>query len=428
MNCTSHVFIIRHRWTAADLQRLDAVSRSPIQASLAEGIEGSFTIRAFGKNDHFASEFREYMNDNSSAMLNFVASRRWLSVRLETLGALVTLSASFFISTFNKQLGLTPGLSGLLLVWAGMLTTTLGFLLNAFSEAEAAITSIERIHSMEILPQEASMITPNEKKTDRSWPRKGVLVFDNVSLRYRPGLPLSLDGLSFTLQHATRVAVVGRTGAGKSTLAAALFRLVEIEEGTITLDGVDLSKLGLSDVRGRNNGMFILPQDPAVFQGTIQTNLDPFALHDDDSVIKALELVKFPGVRAGRTLLSQRVEEGGSNFSAGEKQLLCLARAMLAKPRLLVLDEATSAVDGPTDELVQRMLRSRFSDTTLLTIAHRLNTIIDYDTVIVMDKGKVAEINSPRVLLSKEDGIFTAMVNATGPESSAQLKLMAKTN
>lgn len=161
-----YFLVVRHyRWTAADLQRLDAVSRSPIQASLAEGIEGSFTIRAFGKNDHFASEFREYMNDNSSAMLNFVASRRWLSVRLETLGALVTLSASFFISTFNKQLGLTPGLSGLLLVWAGMLTTTLGFLLNAFSEAEAAITSIERIHSMEILPQEASMITPNEKKT-----------------------------------------------------------------------------------------------------------------------------------------------------------------------------------------------------------------------------------------------------------------------
>ena len=220
--------------------------------------------------------------------------------------------------------------------------------------------------------------------------------------------------------------VVGRTGAGKSTLASALFRLVEIEGGAITLDGVDLSKIGLSDVRGRKNGMFILPQDPSVFAGTIQTNLDPFALHDEKDVIKALELVKFPGVHAETTLLRQNVEEGGSNFSAGEKQLLCLARAMLAKPRLLVLDEATSAVDGPTDEFVQRMLRSQFSDTTLLTIAHRLNTIIDYDAVIVMDKGKVAELGSPKELLSKADGLFTAMVHATGPGSSAQLKLMAK--
>ena len=300
------------------------------------------------------------------------------------------------------------------------MTTTLGFLIQAFGEAEAAITSIERMHSLETLPQEKSMVTSEENKVDKFWPKRGDLVFENVSLRYRPGLPLSLDGMSFKVDHGDRCAIVGRTGAGKSTLASALFRLVEIEEGKISLDGVDLSTLGLSDVRGRRNGMFILPQDPAVFSGTIRTNLDPFLVHNDEELIRALELVKFP-----QRILNKTVEEGGGNYSAGEKQLLCLARAMLANPRLLVLDEATSSVENATDEKVQEMLRTQFPNTTLLTIAHRLNTIIDYDVIIVLDKGRVAEMGSPRDLLSSP-GIFTDMVNATGVESAAQLKLLAK--
>lgn len=246
------------------------------------------------------------------------------------------------------------------------------FLINAFSEAEAAITSIERMHAMELLPQEKSMETSSEYKVDPSWPRKGVLKFSDVKMRYRPELPLALTGLSFSLEHGQRCAVVGRTGAGKSTITAALFRLVEIESGSISLDGVDLSQLGLADVRGRPGGMFILPQDPVLFKGNVRSNLDPFSSHDDEDVLQALEQVSFPGVSASRdTVLDNTVDEGGDNFSAGEKQLLCLARAMLVRPRLLVLDEATSSVDHTTDELVQRMLRSHFPDTTLLTIAHR---------------------------------------------------------
>ena len=241
-----YVIVVRHyRWSAADLQRLDAVSRSPIQASLAEGLNGSTTIRAFRKNDYFLNLFQKNINDNSSAMLNFVSSRRWLAVRLETLGAFVTLAACLFVSTMNKQLGLSPGLSGLLIIWATTMTVTLSFLINAFSETEAAITSIERMHSMEMLPQEKSMVTSENNKVDGSWPRKGTLEFNNVALRYRTGLPLSLDGLSFKVQHGERCAVVGRTGAGKPTITTALFRLVEIEQGTISLDGVDLSTLGL---------------------------------------------------------------------------------------------------------------------------------------------------------------------------------------
>mmetsp|Transcript_2191 Transcript_2191/g.4688 ORF Transcript_2191/g.4688 Transcript_2191/m.4688 type:complete len:1358 (+) Transcript_2191:142-4215(+) len=421
-----YVLVLRHyRWSATDLQRLDAVSRSPIQAALSEALDGSTTIRAFRKNDYFLNQFQQYINDNSAAMLCFVSSRRWLAIRIEILGAIITLASCLFISTLYEQMGLSPGLSGFLILWSTTMTITLGFLISAFSDAEAAITSIERLHSMEILPQEKSMI--NDKvSVDPSWPRKGELEFKNVALRYRPGLPLSLNGLSFKVQHGSRCAVVGRTGAGKSTITTALFRLVEIEQGTILLDGIDLSTMGLSDVRGRPNGMFILPQDPAIFSGTIESNLDPFSSHTSDDILNALKLIQFPGIHRGTDLLKDTVEEGGASFSAGEKQLLCLARAMLANPRLLVLDEATSAVDGTTDEFVQRMLRSQFPDTTLLTIAHRLNTIIDYDAVIVMDKGKVSEFGSPRHLLEDKDGVFTSMVNATGPNSSSQLKQMAR--
>ncbi|EJK49638.1 hypothetical protein THAOC_31466, partial [Thalassiosira oceanica] len=406
--------------------RLDAVSRSPIQASLAEGLDGAFTIKAYGKNSFFAAQFQQHNNGNSAAMLNFVASRRWLAVRIESMGAVVILCASLFISVFTEQLGLTPGLTGLLLVWASGFTVVLSFLITSFSEAEAAITSMERMHDLEQLLQESCMETACENAVDVTWPAQGELAFRDVSMRYREGLPLSLEDLSFTVEPRQRCAVVGRTGAGKSSLTAALFRLVEIERGRITLDGVDLSTLGLKDVRGRRNGMFILPQDPAVFSGTIRTNIDPFNIHEESDILSALASVKFPGTQDGVALLDKVVEEGGSNFSVGELQLLCLARAMIASPRLLVLDEATSAVDGETDEFVQRMIRSQFPNTTLLTIAHRLITIIDYDRVIVMDKGRVAEEGSPRELLMDEDGIFTAMVNATGPDSAAQLRRMAK--
>ncbi|EJK45519.1 hypothetical protein THAOC_35867, partial [Thalassiosira oceanica] len=330
-----YIIILRHyRWSAADLQRLDAVSRSPIQASLAEGLDGAFTIKAYGKNSFFAAQFQQHNNGNSAAMLNFVASRRWLAVRIESMGAVVILCASLFISVFTEQLGLTPGLTGLLLVWASGFTVVLSFLITSFSEAEAAITSMERMHDLEQLPQESCMETACENAVVETWPAQGELAFHDVSMRYREGLPLSLEDLSFTVEPRQRCAVVGRTGAGKSSLTAALFRLVEIERGKITLDGVDLSTLGLKDVRGRRNGMFILPQDPAVFSGTIRTNIDPFNIHEESDILNALASVKFPGAQDGVALLDKVVEEGGSNFSVGELQLLCLARAMIASPRL----------------------------------------------------------------------------------------------
>jgi ABC-type multidrug transport system fused ATPase/permease subunit len=214
--------------------------------------------------------------------------------------------------------------------------------------------------------------------------------------------------------------------SGKTSLTASLFRLVEIESGRITLDGVDLAKIGLSDVRGRSNGLRILPQDPVLYSGTLRDCIDPFQCESDEKIIEALQAVNHNGSRSrGASILQDRVEEGGSNFSVGERQLLCLARAIVEEPRVLCLDEATASVDRTTDTFIQSMLRTRFQNTTLLTVAHRLHTVMDYDVVLVMDQGKCIEFGSPKRLLENPIGTFTAFVDATGPESAAELRDIA---
>ena len=254
----------------------------------------------------------------------------------------------------------------------------------------------------------------------------GHLSFDNVCFRYRDGLPLALNGLSFTVKTGQRVGICGRTGAGKSTITAALFRLCELETGKITLDDQDLSALGLGDVRGRKNGMCIIPQDPVLFSGSLRECLDPWGMSTDDEILEAIVTVQVADARnRGLETLEDFVDEGGRNYSVGERQLLCLARALLAKPKVLVLDEATASVDGETDAFIQQMIRERFKGTTLLTIAHRLNTIMDYDKVLVMAKGKVGEFGSPKELLENEDGLFSRLVESTGSESSLALRQMA---
>jgi ABC-type multidrug transport system fused ATPase/permease subunit len=215
--------------------------------------------------------------------------------------------------------------------------------------------------------------------------------------------------------------------AGKSSLTVALFRLVEIEAGQITLDGVDLGKIGLSDVRGRAHGMAIIPQDPFLAGSTLKECLDPFGKSKDNDIVEALLAVRMARKEDGTGVLDTPVEEGGSNFSVGERQLLNLARALLSKPKLLVMDEATASIDGETDAFIQQMLRTRFPDATLVTVAHRLNTIMDYDFVLVMDSGRAVELGSPADLLTK-NGVFTELVNATGSESAKALRDMARSN
>lgn len=422
-----YLLLLYYRKSATDLQRLDAVSRSPIQACLTEGIDGSTTIKAFGQIPHFERKFKKALDENTSAMMNFIAVQRWLGARFQTLGSFTVLFASICVVSFNNILRLETGIAAMLVIWTSNFTITLSFFSKAVSESEAYITSLERIDKMDTLPQEAATKTGKDIGLPASWPSDGKLSFENVCLRYRPRLPLTLKGLTFTAEAGQRVGVVGRTGAGKSTIAVALFRLVEIESGKILLDGHDITKLGLEDVRGRKNGMCIIAQDPVLFSGSLRECLDPWGVSTDEKIVEALQMVKVANVeKRGSAALEDYVDEGGRNYSVGERQLLCLARAVLYEPKVLVLDEATASVDGDTDAFIQEMIRTRFKGTTLLTVAHRLNTIMDYDVILAMDGGKVAEFGRPVDLLKDENGLFSSLVDSTGKESSAALRNMVR--
>lgn len=419
------VLVLHYRLSGPDLQRLDALSRSPLQSMVTECLEGSTSIRVYHQDRNFVNRFRKVMDSNSSALLNFVSAQRWLGIRMELLGSLVVLVSSVLVVCLNETLRLEAGLVGLLIMWSSNFTITLNFMVDTFAETEAAITAIERVDAMADLPSEKPMETAKEVELDESWPRSGQIAFDKVSLRYRDGLALALNDLSFQIAAGKSCGVVGRTGAGKSSITVALFRLVEIESGRILFDGVDLSTIGLSDVRGR--GMSIIPQDPFLAGATLRDCLDPFNVHKDSEIVEALQAVRMGSAYQADDvqLLSTPLEEGGSNYSVGERQLLNLARAFLSQPKLLVLDEATASIDGETDAFIQRMLRTRFPDTTLITIAHRLNTIMDYDYVLVMDAGQAVEFGSPAELLGISHGVFSELVDATGAESSSFLREMA---
>jgi len=387
-------------------------------------LDGSITIRTFCQIENFISKFQLARDENNSAMLIFIAAHRWLVFRLEFIGSMISLGTALVIIIFNEKLKVEAGFVALVLMWTTSLSIILNFLMDSFSESEAAITSVERIHAMSQLPQEnysgsnkeipgnsSEEIAHDVINKPRGWPMEGELEFRNVSMRYRENLPLTLQGISFRIPARKRCGIVGRTGSGKSSLTVALFRLVEVESGSIILDGVDLSHVPLSEVRGRTRSMYIVPQDSVLFSGTIRECLDPFNEFSDDDILEALHAVRM-FKKGEKDALNNKVCEGGSNFSVGERQLLCMSRALLAKPKVLVMDEATACVDGETDKFIQKMLRSRFQDSTILTIAHRLDTIMDYDIILGIDDGKIMEAGSPQELLQNEEGLLSKLVQS----------------
>ncbi|KAI9326765.1 P-loop containing nucleoside triphosphate hydrolase protein [Zopfochytrium polystomum] len=412
-----------YRQTSRELKRLESISRSPLYANFGETLTGLSTIRAFREEARFTKNNDAATNGSNATYFLLIASARWLGLRLELIGAVLIFCACVFGIVATKSI--SPALLGLALSYALQVTQIFNACIIQLTNAEIAMNSVERVgYYSDEIAVEAAAINPHNRPP-KNWPTQGSVCFSNVSLRYAPELPLVLDRVSFSVNGGERVGIVGRTGSGKSSLMQALFRMVEVSNGAITVDGVDTSSLGLTDLR---RGLAIIPQDPTLFGGTFRSNLDPFSEHSDAQMWDALEragLKRSVGELLGDKGLDAPVAEGGENLSVGQRQLLCLARAMLKDPRILVMDEATANVDYETDAWIQKSLREDFAEATVLTIAHRLNTVVDYDRVLVMGDGTVLEFDEPAVLLRREGSVFGAMVGETGAANAALLKSVA---
>ncbi|XP_007561242.1 canalicular multispecific organic anion transporter 2 [Poecilia formosa] len=394
--------------TSRQLKRLESVSRSPIYSHFSETITGSSVIRAYGRHTAFVLMSDMKVDENQKSYYPGIVSNRWLGVRIEFIGNCIVLFAALF-AVLGKAT-LSPGLVGLSVSYALQVTMSLNWMVRMTSDLENNIVAVERVKEYSETKTEAPWEV-EEKKPPPEWPTQGNVEFNEYSVRYREGLDLVLRNITLSVKGGEKIGIVGRTGAGKSSMTLCLFRLLEAAGGEITIDGVKISEIGLHDLRSK---LTIIPQEPVLFSGTLRMNLDPFEKYSDDDVWKALEhshLHKFVSNQPAK--LDLECSEGGENLSVGQRQLVCLARALLRKTRILVLDEATAAIDLETDDLIQSTIRTQFEDCTVFTIAHRLNTIMDYTRVLVLDKGQIAEFDTPTNLISKR-GIFYGMAKDAG--------------
>jgi len=401
--------------TSRELQRLESVTRSPVFSHFGETLEGVSTIRAFRSEPLFVADSMDKLERNLRSYYANVSSNRWLALRLEGIGTCFVTFASILAVTSS---GISGGEGGLALTYALNITQVLNWYVRMSSDRESQVVAVERLAEYADIVSEAPAVI-EDRRPPPQWPTMGKIDFQRCAMRYRPNLPLVLKGdnglgLECAILPKQKVGVVGRTGAGKSSLLLVLLRLVEPDPGgKLLIDGIDVLKMGLDDLRSR---ISIIPQDPVLFTGSVRFNLDPFEDHTDADVWNALERAHLgEQIRKLSEGLAAEVEEGGRNFSMGERQLLCLARALLRASRILLLDEATSAVDHHTDALVQETIRTEFEDCTVLTIAHRLDTIIDYDRVLVLSDGRVVEDDAPKVLLDPNvypNGVFKGMWDA----------------
>ncbi|KAL9039677.1 MAG: hypothetical protein Q9214_004780, partial [Letrouitia sp. 1 TL-2023] len=435
--------------SSVDLKRLESIQRSPLYQQFGETLSGIITIRAYGHERRFTQDNLRRIDTHNRPFIYLWATNRWLAFRVDILGALVSFFAGAFVLFQIKSID--AGAAGLSMTYAVMFSENVLWLVRLYSMNEQNMNSVERIKEYLDVEQEAKAVIP-ETRPPGNWPSHGAIQFINYSTRYRDDLDPVLKNVTFNIQPGERVGIVGRTGAGKSSLALALFRGLEATEGKIVIDDVDIGLIGLQDLRG---AITIVPQDPTLFTGTIRSNLDPFGLFTDEEIFATLRRVQligaeppsrpntavyaqtgtssssstddepsgtiglaktFTNTRENANLfesLSSAVAESGSNISQGQRQLLCLARALLKAPRVLLMDEATASIDYATDSKIQGTLRE-VKGSTIITIAHRLQTIIDYDKILVLEKGKVVEFDAPWRLIAVEGGIFHGMCEKSG--------------
>eukprot|EP00026_Physarum_polycephalum_P004519 Phypoly_transcript_04540.p1 GENE.Phypoly_transcript_04540~~Phypoly_transcript_04540.p1 ORF type:complete len:716 (+),score=89.46 Phypoly_transcript_04540:233-2149(+) len=390
--------------SSRQVQRLEMSAKSPIYAFFSETLHGISTIRPFGVLQNFIAQSDLKINCYSRAAFSFICLERWVFMRIEFLSTLVITCAAL-LCIMQKQ-NIDPGLAGLSIYYALQMSTFIGFVLQYASGFLTSSVSVERALEYADLPQEPPHYLP--ERLPPGWPHLGEIDFDDLKFRYRPGLDLVLRGISVNIRPREKIGIVGRTGAGKSSVFLALLRTADPAAGTIRIDNIDITKIGLSTLR---SSLSIIPQDPTLFAGTIKTNLDPSNVFNDKDIWTALDSVHMKNVIEKLSGgIYCKVDEKGDNFSVGERQLLCLGRALLRNTKILLMDEATASVDMDTDILIQQTIRDKFKSCTVLTIAHRINTILDYDRVMVMEAGNLVEYDSPTKLAGDPTSLFFALL------------------
>ncbi|GAA0139823.1 ATP-binding cassette [Lithospermum erythrorhizon] len=408
--------------TARELARLAGVQRAPMLHHFAESLAGAATIRAFNQNDRFMEENLCLVDNHSMPWFHTVSAMEWLSFRLNQLSNFVFAFSLVLLITLPEGV-IDPSIAGLAVTYGINLNGQQASVIWTICNAENKMISVERILQYSNLASESPLVV-EDCRSPENWPGKGSISFTNLQIRYAEHLPSVLKNITCTFPGRKKVGVVGRTGSGKSTLIQAIFRIIEPMEGTIVIDNVDITKIGLHDLRSK---LSIIPQDPTMFEGTVRGNLDPLGRYSDSEIWEALDKCQLGDImRNKQEKLDSTVVENGENWSAGQKQLFCLGRALLKKSGILVLDEATASVDSATDGIIQKIISQEFNDRTVLTIAHRIYTVIDSDYVLVLSDGRVAEFDTPAKLLEREDSFFSKLIkeHSTRSRSFSSLAML----
>lgn len=399
--------------TSRELTRLDSITKAPVIHHFSESISGVMTIRCFSKQEMFCQENVNRVNSNLRMDFHNNGSNEWLGFRLELLGSLLLCVSAMFMIVLPSSI-IKPENVGLSLSYGLSLNSVLFWSIFVSCFVENKMVSVERLKQFSCIPSEAEW-----RKEDfvppPDWPSHGDVELEDLQVRYRPNTPLVLKGITLNIRGGEKIGVVGRTGGGKSTLIQVFFRLVEPAAGRIVIDGIDISRLGLHDLRSRFG---IIPQEPVLFEGTVRSNIDPIGQYSDDEIWKSLERCQLKDVVSSKPeKLDSLVVDSGDNWSVGQRQLLCLGRVMLKRSRLLFMDEATASVDSQTDAMIQKIIREDFTACTIISIAHRIPTVMDCDRVLVVDAGIAREFDKPSHLLERPS-LFGALVQEYANRSS----------